>query len=75
MDEDIKELVIARIRSLPDETGISVGSAGNFSKDELIHHIEQNDEIGRKIVKVELAFLQKLKEGIIYERQPIGHKA
>ena len=75
MDEDIKELVIARIKSLPDETGISVGSAGNFSREEIIRHVEQGDEIGRKIVEVELAFLRKLKEGIIYEQQPVGHKA
>ena len=75
MKEDIKELVIARIKYLPEDTGVSIGSAGNFSREEMIQHVEKDDEIGRKIIKVELNFLQKLKEGIIYERQFVGHKA
>ena len=75
MEEDIKELVIARIKSLPEGTGVSIGSSGNFSKEDMIQHVEKNDEIGRKIIEIELNFLQKLKEGIIYERQPAGHEA
>ena len=75
MNEDIKELVIARIKTLPENTGISIGSAGSFSKEEIIRHIENDDEIGRKIMEVEMSFLQKLKEGIFYEQQPTGHKA
>lgn len=75
MDEDVKELVIARIKTLPEDTGMSIGSAGNFSKEEMIQHVEKDDEIGRKIIEIELSFLQKLKEGIIYERQPFGNEA
>jgi len=75
MDEDVKELVIARIKTLPEDTGISIGSVGSFSKEEIISHIEQNDEIGRKIIEIELSFLQKLKEGMLYEQQSAGHKA
>lgn len=67
MEEDIKKLVIARIKSLPEGTGVSIGSSGNFSKEDMIQHVEKNDEIGRKIIEIELNFLQKLKEGIIYE--------
>lgn len=75
MDEDIKELVIARIKSLPEDTGVSIGSSGNFSREEMIQHVEKDDEIGRKIIEIELSFLQKLKEGLIYEQQPAGNKA
>jgi hypothetical protein len=75
MEEDIKELVIARIKSLPEGTGVSIGSSGNFSKKDMIQHVEKNDEIGRKIIEIELNFLQKLKEGIIYERQLTGNEA
>jgi len=74
-EQEIKDLVIARLKTLPEDIGISIGSAGNFSREEIIRHVEQDDEIGRKIVEVELAFLRKLKEGIIYEQQPVGHKA
>jgi len=75
MDKDVKELVIARIKTLPEDTGVSIGSAGSFSKEQIIQHIEKNDEIGRKIVEIELNFLQKLKEGIFYEQQSAGHEA
>jgi len=61
IDEEIKQLVIARLEILPEDTGISIGSEGEFTRDELIKRVKQGDEIGQKIVKVELDYLKSLK--------------
>lgn len=61
ISQEIKDLVIARLEVLPEDTGISIGSAGEFTRDELIERVRQGDEIGHKIVEVELSYLKSLK--------------
>ena len=64
--EEIKQLVIARLDSIPPDVSISVGSEGKFNKWELITQIENDTEIGKKMVKLELEYLRNLKEGNYY---------
>lgn len=64
--EEIQELVIARLQTLPDSKGISIGSAGNFTKAEMIECVRSGDSIGKKIIEVEMNFLKALKEGVFY---------
>lgn len=66
-EQEIKELVIERLKTLPEDTGMSIGSRGDFSKDEMIAYVENGDDIGQKIIEVEMNFLRGLKEGILYE--------
>lgn len=61
ISDEIKQLVIARLEALPEDTGISIGSDGEFTKDELIERVQQGDDIGQKIVEVEMNYLQGLK--------------
>lgn len=61
ISQEIKDLVIARLEVLPEDTGISIGSAGEFTRDELIERVRRGDEIGQKIVQVELSYLKSLK--------------
>jgi len=63
--ENVKRLVILRLETLPSDKKISIGSYGDFKKEELIAHVEKEDEIGKKMVEVELEFLRALKKGII----------
>ncbi|MBI2664504.1 hypothetical protein HYX10_04140 [Candidatus Woesearchaeota archaeon] len=65
--EDVKKLVVFRLGTLPPGKKISIGSSGEFSKDELVTHVNKGDEIGRKIIEVELEFLRAMKEGSLYE--------
>ncbi len=65
--EDIKELVKARLSTLPRNVSVSIGSEGAFSRDELIEHVEREDEIGEKMIQVDMEFLRSLKEGEFYE--------
>ena len=64
-DEEIRKLIVERLKTFPSGKKISIGSEGNFSKEELITHVESDDRIGRKIIEIQLAYLQSLKEGII----------
>lgn len=63
-DEDIRKLVLARLRMLSSGRKISIGSDGEFSKEELISRVEKNDDIGKKITQIQLEYLQSLKNGI-----------
>ena len=64
-DVDIRKLVIARLRMLSSGKKISIGSAGEFSRDELIERVEKSDKIGRKIIEIQLQYLRSLKEGLL----------
>jgi len=66
-EQEIKQLVIERLKTLPDDTGLSIGSKGDFNKEELIKRVELGDDVGQKIIEVELNFLRGLKDGILYE--------
>lgn len=64
-DKEIRELVVARLRSFPSGKKISIGSDGEFSKEELIKSVEADNEIGKKITNIQLNYLRFLKEGIL----------
>jgi LPS O-antigen subunit length determinant protein (WzzB/FepE family) len=64
--KELQELVASRLSVLSDDINISVGSDGSFNRDELIEHIKDGDEIGKKFIKMDLEFLQSLKTGEIY---------
>ena len=66
-EKEIIELVIARLQTLPEGREISIGSDGEFTKEDLIQHVQNRDEIGKKMVEVEMSFLRSLKEGVFYE--------
>jgi len=72
--DEIKELVLARLKTWPSDKKLSVGSAGDFTRDELIKHVEKRDELGKKIIEVQMEYLRLLKEGIFYERDIARHE-
>ena len=64
-DEEIRKLVIARLKVISPNTIKCIGSQGSFSRDELIQHVQDDDEIGRTIEQVEMEWLRGLKSGIV----------
>ena len=66
ISEEIKALVIARLDVMSSTTKVSIGPYGVFSKDDLKRHVMEDDEIGKKIVEVQMAFLRSIKEGKLY---------
>lgn len=64
-DEEIRRLVSARLSVLSSDTMISIGSDGNFSRDELLEHVKEGDKVGEKIAQIQIEWLQSLKIGLI----------
>jgi hypothetical protein len=60
--EEIKQLVIERLRRIPAGKKISIGEDGDFTSDELIKFVETNDKVGDKIIKMQLEYLRSLKD-------------
>jgi len=60
-NKDTKELIIARLESMPDTFRITLGGSSSMSKADLIKHVKQNDEIGAKIITVQLNYLKRFK--------------
>ncbi|MFA4815358.1 MAG: hypothetical protein WC924_03750 [Candidatus Gracilibacteria bacterium] len=61
-DEAIRKLVTARLSVLSEDTIVSVGGEGSFSRDELIEHVETGDKIGEKITQIEMEWLRSFKQ-------------
>lgn len=66
-DEDIRKLVIARLSVLSSDTMKVIGDKGAFSREELIQHVQNGDDIGKVVTNVEMEWLRALKSGIIKE--------
>ena len=58
--EDIINLVIARLETIPPNVEMSVGNEGSFSIDELIEKVKKQDAIGKKMIEMQLAYLRSL---------------
>lgn len=74
-EKEIIDLVVARLQNLPSNKEISIGSSGEFTKDELIEHVKKDDEVGKKMVAIEIDFLRSMKEGIFYEQHSTNNNA
>lgn len=68
-DAEIRRLVIERLKTLPSEKQISIGDKGSFTKNELINRVELGDDIGKKMIKIELEFLRALKKRELFDEQ------
>ena len=64
-DEEIRKLVVARLKVLSSDILISVGSEGSFSRDELVKKVQDGDMVGEKLAEIQMGWLQSLKEGVI----------
>lgn len=64
----LKEITIARVRTISKDTHISLGSE-DYSSEELIDHIEEDDEIGEEFIKMNWQYLKDLTSGAIYDNE------
>ena len=61
--EDIINLVIARLETIPGNVKISVGLGtvgGSYSIADLIDRVRSQDEIGRNMIDIQMAYLRNL---------------
>lgn len=68
-DKEIRQLVIERLRTLPSGKQIAIGSEKSYSKEELISAVEEDSNLGKKIIEVELEFLRSMKGQNFYDEE------
>jgi hypothetical protein len=65
--EEMKELVIARIRAASDDLVITIGST-EYSKEQILHSVESGNELGLEIIDIQMEFLRDMASGQIYQQ-------
>lgn len=70
IDGDTLNLVIARLKAIPPNIYISLGDEGSFSVEELIERVKALDDVGRKIVEIQLEYLRSLGQLPIEQNDP-----
>ena len=60
-EEEIKQLIIERLRRIPAGKKVSIGSEGDYTGQELIKLVESDDKIGDKVIEMQLEYLRSLK--------------
>ncbi len=58
--EEQKQLVLVRFKTLNQESKLLLGNEGELSVRDLVKHIEQGDELGKQIVRVQINLLKSL---------------
>lgn len=62
--QELKQLVLVRLESMPDTIRISVGSEGKeLSKEDLVEHVKKEDSLGKMIIEMQLKYLRTMKTG------------
>ena len=64
--EDIRKLVLARIKAMPKELKISIGSS-DYTKDQILKSTEENNELGQQVMNVHMDFIRSMASGSLYE--------
>jgi hypothetical protein len=59
--DEIKELVIQRIKDMPEGIKLCFGDNLVLSQTEMIASINSDDEIGHEIIKMHLEYLKSIK--------------
>ena len=71
INEDMINLVVARLEALPSNVAISIGAneGAGFSSEELIKSVRERDDLGKKIVRMQLeyirSFVKPLQENVV----------
>jgi hypothetical protein len=62
--EEKKKLVLARLQTLSPESKIMIGIKKKISVKELINHVEQGDDFGKKIVQAQIHMLKVMTDSV-----------
>lgn len=64
--EDIRRLVIERVKASPKELRLSIGDM-EYSTEEVLKHVEKGDEVGKQVMDAQINFLRDVARGKVYE--------
>lgn len=68
IEEELRQIVIQRLKTSSDELQVVIGGKGNFTREELVESVEAGDEIGQEIMKSEIEFMKAMAQGKIYSQ-------
>lgn len=58
-----RDIVIARLRSIPENALISIGTPfGVLSKEDMIREVKEGSPIGKEIVEMQMAYLRSFRK-------------
>jgi len=60
--QEVIDLVVARLKTMPSNASLSIGGQGDFSIDELVNDVEQINDIGLSVIQTQLDYLRSLKD-------------
>lgn len=63
IENELKEIVIMRIDTLPSNLKLSIGDGEALTKEEMIYHIKKGDETGKQIINSHLSFMKAIAQG------------
>lgn len=61
LNTEIKEIVIARLQTIPDQFKLSLGGHGVYTKKQVIDEVKQETEVGKKMMEIQINYLRSLK--------------
>lgn len=56
----LKKLVKKRLATLPPDVSFSIGNFGDFSRDELIHEVDDYSEVGKVAIDMQVEFIKRM---------------
>lgn len=65
LDSKLRELVLERLKRIPDDMEMSIGDM-DYSKKDLLSHVSEGDDVGKEVIDMQIEFLQDLASGSIY---------
>lgn len=68
LKEQLRQITIARIRTISSGTKISLGSE-DYTAEDLINHVEKDDQIGKDMVQMNWQYLKDLAAGTLYDNE------
>lgn len=63
---DIKKLVLERIKAASDELEISIGTT-SYSKKQILESVEKEDDVGKEIIDIQIEYLRDMAKGAFYQ--------
>jgi len=61
-NQEIKQLVLDRLKVLSPGTIISIGSEGDFTRDQMIENVEDSTEIGELFTEMQIEWLRSFQK-------------
>jgi hypothetical protein len=63
INQEIKEVVIMRIESMPSNLKLSIGNNQSLTKEDMIKHVMEEDDTGRQIINSHISFMKAIARG------------